>query len=92
MNKFEIVKKLRANGDSIITVKGKDDGKLVTTNFAEPYIKSKRAKRFTIQKDSILLFSWTDDKFENIKVRDIRTITPLSSILKNTSPEIKVDG
>lgn len=92
MNKFEIVKKLRNNGDSIITLRGKDDGKCVTTNFNDKYIKSKKSKRFTILKDSILLFSWTDDKFENIKVKDFKTIRPLSSILNNPSPEITIDG
>lgn len=92
MNKFEIVKRLKVNEDSIIIIKGKDDGQLVTTNFNSKYIKSKRSKRFTILKDSILLFSWTDDKFENIKVRDFKSITPLSSVLKNPSPEIIIDG
>lgn len=92
MNKFEIVKKLRNNGDSIVTLRGLEDGKLVTIDFNQKYIKSRKSKRFTIQKDSILLYSWTDDKFEHIKIRDFRTITPLSAVLKNQSPEIVIDG
>ena len=92
MNKFYIVKQLRANGDSIITLVGDKDPILATTDFSERYIKRKRSQRFTILKDCILLFSWTDDKFKNIKVKDIKSILPLSKMLNNTSPEIKIDG
>ena len=89
MNKFIIVKTLRNNGDSIIT-KGSGESIGVTIDFSERYIKRKRSQRFTIQKDCILLFSWTDDCFKNVRISDIKSILPLASILKNPSPEIKI--
>lgn len=92
MNKFQIVKALRNNGDSIITLFGDKEPIGATLEFNEKYIKKQRSQRFTIQKDCILLFSWTDNGFKNIKVRDIKSITPLSAILKNPSPEIKIDA
>ena len=90
MNKFQIVKQLRNNGDSVLTLK--NESILATIDFAERYIKRKRAQRFKIQKDYILLFSWTDNKFRNIKIYDIKQITPLSAILNNPSPEIIVNA
>lgn len=92
MNKFQIVKQLRNNGDSIIVLHSNPDGIMATTDFSERYIKRKRSQRFTIQKDCILLFSWTDDSFKNIKVTDIKSISPLASLLRNPSPEIKLDA
>ena len=92
MNKFQIVKQLRNNGDSTLTLHGDKEAILVTTDFSARYIKRKRSQRFTIQKECILLFSWTNDGFKNIKVKDIKQITPLSAVLKNPSPEIKIDA
>lgn len=92
MNKFQIVKQLRNNGDSIITLKGDKEAILATTDFSAKYIKKKKSQRFTILKDCILLFSWTDDMFKNVKISDIKSITPLSAVLKNPSPEIKIDA
>lgn len=92
MNKFQIVKQLRNNGDSIIVLYSNTDGILATTDFSERYIKRKKSQRYTIQKDCILLFSWTDNEFKNIKVKDIKQITPLASLLRNPSPEIKIDA
>ncbi len=91
MNKFQIVKALKSNGDSILSLFN-NEGMLVTTDFSARYIKRKRAQRYTIQKDCILLFSWTDNMFKNIKIRDIKNILPLSVILKNQSPEILTNG
>lgn len=92
MNKFQIVKALRNNGDSIISMFGDKEAILATTDFSARYIKRKKSQRFTIQKDCILLFSWTDNGFKNIKIRDIKSILPLAMVLKNTSPEIKIDA
>ena len=92
MNKFQIVKELRNNGDMIITIFGDKEDICATTDFSSRYIKRKRSQRFTIQKDCILLLSWTDDNFKNIKVKDVKSIMPLASVLKNPSPEIKIDA
>ena len=71
---------------------GDKEAILATTDFSARYIKRKKSQRFTIQKDCILLFSWTDNGFKNIKIRDIKSILPLAMVLKNTSPEIKIDA
>lgn len=92
MNKFQIVKALKSNGDSIITMFGDKEAICATTDFSARYIKRKRSQRFVILKDCILLFSWTDNSFKNIKIRDIKAITPLANLLRNPSPEIKIDG
>lgn len=92
MNKFQIVKALKNNGDSILTLHGDKEAILATTDFSARYIKRKKSQRYTIQKDCILLFSWTDNKFRNVGVREIKSILPLSVVLKNPSPEIKVDA
>jgi len=91
VNKFQIVKQLRANGDSVISFRNDKEAILATTDFSERYIKRKKSQRFTILKDCILLFSWTDNQFKNVKVTDIKSIQSLASVLKNPSPEIKVD-
>ena len=91
MNKFQIVNQLRNNGDSIVTLSnGNSIG--ATLEFGEKYIRKLRSQRFTIQKDCILLFSWTDNAFKNIKVADIRSITPLAKMLNNIAPEKLIDG
>ena len=92
MNKFQIIKALKNNSDSIITLFGDKEAICATTDFSERYIKRKRSQRFTILKYCILLFSWTDDKFRNIKIRDVKSITPLAALLRNPSPEIIIDG
>lgn len=84
MNKFSCLKIMENNGDSIISLKGEPDI-VGTTDFSTKYIKNKRYGRYSIEKGSILVFSWTDDKFRNIKVSDIKTIKPLSELLGNIS-------
>ena len=91
MNKFNIVKQMRANEDSVVTIKG-EEPIVATLNFKTKYIKDQKYGKFTILKDCILMFSWTDNKFRNIKIKDIRDIKPLSATLNNPSPEIKIDG
>lgn len=91
MNKFQIVKQLRKNGDSIVTL-ANGEGICATLEFKEKYIKRQRAPRFTIKKDCILMYSWTDNSFKNVKITDIKSILPLASLLRNPSPEITLDA
>ncbi len=91
MNKFFMLKQLRFNGDSILTLRG-EDAILATTDFHNKYIKSKRYGRFTIQKNCILVYSWTDDKFRNIDAKLVADVKPLSGVLRNISPEIILDS
>lgn len=82
MNKFHILTHMQKNGDSILNMKGEEDI-VATTDFSTKYIRDKKYGRFTIKKNQVLVFSWTDDKFRNLDVMVIKNIKPLSSILKN---------
>lgn len=75
---------MQNNGDSVLTLKGEADI-VATTDFSTKYIKRKRYGKYTIEKGAILVFSWTDDKFRNINVEDIKNIKPLSDLLGNVS-------
>ena len=74
------------NGDSVLTLKGEPDI-VATIEFDTEYIKRKKYGRYPIVKNSILMFSWTDDKFRNIEIDKIKSIKPLSSILNNVRSE-----
>ena len=90
MNKFQVLKLLKSNGDSTITFKT-EEPIVVTTDFKNDHInKTKRNRRYVMKKgpEMLLIFSWTDNKFRNIKVSDIKKIEPLSSVLKNKAPEL----
>ena len=84
MNKFSCLKMLQANGDSVITLK-EEPAIVGTIDFSTKYIKEKRHGKYTMEKNSILLFSWTDDKFRSINIKDIKSIKPLSELLGNVS-------
>jgi len=84
MNKFSCLKILKNNGDSVITLRDEPDI-VGTTDFSTPYIKNKRYGKYSIEKNAILMFSWTDDKFRNININIIKTIKPLSELLGNKS-------
>lgn len=85
MNKFQILKQMNNNGDSVLLLKD-GEGILATLDFSTSYIKKKKYGKFTILKNCILVYSWTDDKFRNIEVNDIKSIKALSMILQNKSP------
>lgn len=82
MNKFSCLKMLENNGDSVITIQGEPDI-VATKDFDNKYIKRERRGKFSIEKNAVLVFSWTDYKFRNINVSDIKSIKPLSDILRN---------
>lgn len=84
MNKFQVLKLMEANGDSTLTLRGEPDI-VATIDFQERYIKRKRYGKYPIEKQSVLVFSWTDDKFRNINVENIKSIKPLSATLENPS-------
>lgn len=86
MNKYHILKMMKFNGDSILTLTG-DPDIVATTDFDNKYIKKMKYGRYPIEKNSILMFSWTDYKFRNIEVNKIKNIKPLSSVLNNLRSE-----
>jgi hypothetical protein len=86
VNKFQCIKLLDNNGDSIIGLKGEEDI-CGTIDFSTKYIRDKRFQRFKLEKNKILVFSWTDDKFRNIEISLVKNIKPLSDILQNKGRE-----
>lgn len=86
MNKRKAISLLQEFGDAIIYLTNRQPI-AVTTDFSTPYIKNiRRYQRFQF-KGNILVFNWTDNKFEAIPVKTLKSITPLSSILNNTRDE-----
>jgi hypothetical protein len=87
MNKYQCLKILENNGDSIIKIA--DEGYIgATTDFSWPYIRSKRFTKLPREKNTILVWDWTNDAFKSIDVTKIKSIKPLSDILRN----IRDDG
>ena len=86
MNKFHILKMMKYNGDSTLTLKGEPDI-VATIDFDNKFIKRKKYGRYPIIKTAILMFSWTDDKFRNIEIECIKSIKPLSATLNNVRSE-----
>lgn len=84
MNKFQILKIMEANGDSLVILRG-EEAIVATTDFDNKFIKRVKKGRYNIQKNAILMFSWSDYEFRNIEIDKIKSIKPLSSILGNVS-------
>lgn len=78
--------KLYEFGDAIVNLK---NGRsfLATTDFSNKYIRKVRRKRINDLKGKIIVFNWTDYKYEDILSHDITFITPLSKILNNPGRE-----
>lgn len=72
-------------GDAVVDFVGRTAASSIvcTTDFNNKYIKSiKRSKRFSL-KGNILVFDWTNNEFSALAVKDIKSITALSTILGN---------
>ena len=55
---------------------------LATMNFTTPHItKIKDTVKDELSK--IKVFSWTENKYRNIDLKTVKSLTPLASILKN---------
>lgn len=91
MNKYQAIKMMSKNGDSIVIIRGEEDI-CATTDFSTKYIRDKRIAKIKMEKSSILVWSWTEDTFRNIQVDSIKGIKPLSEILNNAPAEEKYNG
>ena len=86
MKKDEFVRAVSDCGDAIITYRSTNSRKLkynvCTLDFDNKYIQSKknRAKETT---DSVLLFCWDTDSYRLLQPKNVTSIQPLSSILRN---------
>lgn len=86
MTKEELKALLDEYGDATITYRSANSNKLkynvCTTDFNNKYIQSKNNR--TIETEgTVLMFCWDCDSFRLLKPENIKSVVPLSSILKN---------
>jgi hypothetical protein len=86
MKKEELRSLVEAYGDAIITYRSEQSKKLkynvCTLDFSTPYIQEKKT-RTKESKDTLLFFCWDTDSYRLLKPKNVTTIIPLASILKN---------
>jgi hypothetical protein len=86
MKKEELKTKLLEYGDAIITYRSVNSKKqkynVCTLDFDNDYIRSKR-NRAEEDEESLLMFCWDCDSYRLMKVKNVKSIVPLSKILKN---------
>ena len=86
MTKEEIKKLIESYGDAVITYRSENSNKqkynVCTLDFNNDYIQSK-PNRAQEGSDSLLMFCWDADAFRLMKVDRVRSVVPLSAILKN---------
>ena len=86
MKKQELAQIVHEYGDAIITYRSAHSKKLkynvCTLDFSTPYIKDKR-NRAKETEETLLLFCWDTDSYRLLKPKNITTVVPLASVLKN---------
>ena len=86
MKKDEFLRTVSDCGDAIITYRSTNSRKLkynvCTLDFDNKYIQSKK-NRAKETPDSVLLFCWDTDSYRLLPPKNVTSIQPLSSILRN---------
>lgn len=86
MNKETLKKLMEEYGDATITYRSTNSNKVkynvCTTDFSTSYIKNRGIKAQETE-DTVLMWCWDCDAFRLIRVDAIKSVVPLSSILKN---------
>jgi hypothetical protein len=86
MRKQELINLVTEYGDAIITYKSENSKRLkynvCTLDFSTPYIQ-KKANRAEQSEGTLLLFCWDTDSYRLLKPSNVKSVLPLSSILKN---------
>lgn len=83
INKKKALFLLAEYGDAVVDFVGRKESIVCTTDFDNLYIRSiRRDQRFPL-KGNILVFDWTNNIFAALPIKDIRNISPLSSVLGN---------
>ena len=86
MKKEEFIRTVSDCGDAIITYRSTNSRKLkynvCTLDFDNKYIQSKK-NRAKETFDSVLLFCWDTDSYRLLQPKNVTSIQPLSSILRN---------
>lgn len=86
MKKEELKAVVRNYGDAIITYRSENSKKLkynvCTLDFTTEYIQNKKSR--TKENDStVLFFCWDTDSYRLLKPKNVTSVVPLSSVLKN---------
>ncbi len=86
MKKEELKAVVRNYGDAIITYRSENSKKLkynvCTLDFTTEYIRNKKSR--TKENDStVLFFCWDTDSYRLLKPKNVTSVVPLSSVLKN---------
>jgi hypothetical protein len=86
MRKQELANLVTEYGDAIITYKSENSKKLkynvCTLDFSTPYIQ-KKVNRAKESEGTLLLFCWDTDSYRLLKPSNVKSVVPLSSVLKN---------
>ena len=86
MKRNEFIQQVTECGDAIITYRSTNSRKLkynvCTLDFTTPYIQNKR-NRARPTKDTVLLWCWDTDSYRILKPKNVTTVVPLASVLKN---------
>jgi len=84
LKKEDVVKKVTAFSDAIITYRSENSKKLkyniCTLDFSTPYIKRKHL-RISAKEGELIFFCWDTDSFRKLKYRAIVSVNPLSALL-----------
>jgi hypothetical protein len=86
VKKEELKAVVRNYGDAIITYRSENSKKLkynvCTLDFTTEYIRNKKSR--TKENDStVLFFCWDTDSYRLLKPKNVTSVVPLSSVLKN---------
>ena len=88
MKKEELAQLVEDYGDATITYRSENSKKLkynvCTLDFSTPYIQQKR-NRAVESEDTLLMFCWDTDSYRLIKPKNVTSVLPLASVLKNNS-------
>jgi hypothetical protein len=86
VKKEELRQSVGEYGDAIITFRSEKSNKLkynvCTLDFSTPYIQQKK-NRAKESEETLLLFCWDTDSFRLLKPKNVTSVVPLSSVLKN---------
>jgi hypothetical protein len=86
VKKEELAQLVDEYGDAVITYRSENSNKLkynvCTLDFTTPYIQQKK-NRAKETDETLLLFCWDTDSFRLLKPKNVTSVAPLSSVLRN---------
>ena len=86
MKKEELARLVDEYGDAVITYRSENSNKLkynvCTLDFSTPYIQQKK-NRAKESEQTLLLFCWDTVSFRLLKPKNVTSVVPLASVLKN---------